>query len=194
MKLFLDRYPFRMSDDRSQGHYEYDPVLPLFGTSPRTKPFLTTHVPINPVDWAFDTCYTGEGTTSANFLKEDYGSLLLPFGTRILPAEADRVLPDVGTFKVRSSLPGSKIRTGKMYLAKIWIVSNLPAGRENPFPILLNTGLAIDDDRNRTLLGRTALFGTGLKVELHFDTPIPSLSVWVPEVHLLLQNEALLPS
>ena len=37
-----------------------------------------------------------------------------------------------------------------MYLAKIWIVSNLSAFQENPFPILLNTGLAIDDDRNRT--------------------------------------------
>jgi hypothetical protein len=69
--------------------------------------------------------------------------------------------------------------------ADIWLVSNIPALRSNPYRIDLRRGITFLDvhslpnpQSNCPLLGMRALAAAGLKIEIDF--PRQTVSVWVP--------------
>ncbi len=68
--------------------------------------------------------------------------------------------------------------------ASLWLVSNIPALRQSPFPLLLNPGLPFYArfPRRRTnlfpLVGMSAFRRAGLTVKINFKAA--TLSVWTP--------------
>ncbi len=174
-RLFLDHYPFCSTPKK--GEELHDVLLPIFVTHPSVQ------IPPHPnennyFDWILDTCYSGQAITSPLLLASRYriqakqiGTLIKSDKNEYLPAQFETLRMKTDGVGEASGIP--------LFRATLWLASNRPEFRDSPWPISL-THLAAQADRKRSLIGREALLGTGLKIELHFADEQPSVSVWVP--------------
>jgi hypothetical protein len=71
--------------------------------------------------------------------------------------------------------------------AHLWLVSNIPALRSDPYRMILHRGLPFQDvptrpdpQLQRPLIGIRALRAAGLKVEIDFAND--TVSVWTPDL------------
>lgn len=166
MVLFIDRLPlYSWVPARALAAQPLLSVsVPVMITDPGAQP----HPRARPQRWALDTRFTGEAYA--------WRPHLLEAGLNPDTRRGDRVsLTPLGgapqSFPVRA--------------ADLWLVSNLPAWRDQPYRLQLARGIAFRDvgalpnpDSNCPLLGMRALESAGLKVLIDFAHQI--VSVWVP--------------
>jgi hypothetical protein len=177
-QLFIENLPLRQTIN-SVGDELFDIVVPTLVTRHDVKS-IKSPSKLKVPEWAIDTCYSGEALTSPQFLAKHYQ--LFPamdgMATNTLPQE--KYLAFNGFMNITS--PGSKSVSFQLYRAKIWLFSNLQQFADRPYPITLQGGggIALKDGYPRTLLGRGALMGSGLKIQIEFASKTPNLSVWIP--------------
>ncbi len=166
--LFIDRLPFRRWTDSTQSP-------PLTHWTIVVPVVLTDATILNPpatgaaTDWVLDT-----GNRAEAFAWRQH---LIDAG---LDPDLDRMpLPIViRTVMGRVTVP--------VRYASLWLVSNVPGLRANPYRMTLHRGLPFTDaasrpdpEFQRPLIGIRALRSAGLKVEIDFAND--TISVWTPD-------------
>ncbi len=164
MLLFIDRLPLYSwvpPGTLSQKHL-LAVSLPVVVTDPGSRPRS------RPQRWALDTRFTGEAYAWRHHLVE---------------AGLD---PDVRRNGSTYLAPlGGGPQEFPLRRASLWLASNIPSLRANPYRIKLEDGIAFRDVRslsnpqtNCPLLGMRALEEAGLRVLI--DCAGEAVSVWVP--------------
>jgi len=174
--------------DPLRGEEQYDLILPIVVTAPDRIP--QPHLLAEPPLWPFDTCYSYFAITSDEFLDEQYNLTLAPEADEIETVQDDFSLPHNRYIQLTTDGVGE---SGWLpnYQADLWLVGNQAGFRGVPIRLNSRTGgLLVQTGRVRTLLGRRAMIGTGLRMIIHLDGT-PTVSIWVPD-ELLERNRKLL--
>jgi hypothetical protein len=164
MILFIDRLPLYSWVPPRRATPLLAVSLPVIITDPDAPP----HPRARPQRWALDTRFTGEAYA--------WRQHLLEAGLN----------PNVERTGHASLIPlGGAPQSFPLRAADLWLVSNLPAWRGQPYQLELASGIAFRDvgalpnpDSNCPLLGMRALESAGLKVLIDFAGR--TVSVWVP--------------
>ena len=168
MLLFLDRIPFYwwMPDQEPGARKFWSVSVPALATEAESFP---PSMPTRPHRWRIDTGCSGD-----TFLWKHH---LLEAGLSPSRNIVRRSQAVFGAGSVREDL---LIRTGA-----VWLFSNIPALRTEPFRLGLDPGITFvdrnyhGDPRFATpVIGMQALRRAGAKVELDFAND--TVSVWVP--------------
>jgi hypothetical protein len=167
--LFIDRLPFHRWTDftRTSPSSQWTIVIPIVLAEP-----TLLHPPSVALatDWVLDTGNLGEAFAWRKHLVQagldpDQGRLPSPMIIR--------------TVAGRLTVP--------VLDADLWLVSNIPALRSDPYRMVLHRGLPFhnvptrpDPQFQRPLIGIRALRAAGLKVEIDFAND--TVSVWTPDL------------
>lgn len=186
-KLFIDDYPFRRNS-LHKGEKVYDPVLPLIITH-HTVRTLTRAERKYSYDWAVDTCFEGEVVTSKHFLLSRYKVIAESVGDKVLPrTDLPKLRSNTSRTLGSQAISGEIVKAGQLgpmpipsFIAKIWILSNVPEFKNCAVPVTVSNLLAHhDDEMKRHLLGRNPFLDSDFRLQLNFKVN-PGLSLWVPE-------------